>query len=226
MGCLPYCRKSTWMPKTLVIFLLAPLAGCGYSGGEFLFMTGLFKRPTVEAKFKLTDGPVAVIVDDFGELCHWPEALGALERLVVEQLSKHNAGARFISPMKVRTMRQSYPEFDKRGFRELGRLLGADQVVAIGVRAFKASVEVREVKASARMSVALKVIDSRKDLEGGRVRLWPTSRSGEIVVVEFDASMVTRAKTRERIMDKLTTALADKIARKFYDRPMADFENE
>ena len=226
MGCLPYRRKKTWLAKTLATILLAPLAGCGYTGGEFLFMTGLFKRPKVEAKFKLTKGPVAVIVDDFGELCHWPEAPGALERRVVEQLDKHDAAPQVISPTKVKTMRQSYPEFDKRGFRELGRLLGADQVVAIEVRAFKASVEVREVKASARMSVALKVIDSREDLEGGRIRLWPTSRAGETVVVEFDASTVTRAKTRERIMDKLATALADKIARRFYDRPMADFEKK
>lgn len=214
------------MHTTLMIFLLASLAGCEYSGGEFLFMTGLFKRPNIDAKFKLTDGPVAVIVDDFGELCHWPEAPGILERRVIEQLGKHHAAARLISPMKAKAMRGSYPEFDKRGFRELGRLLGADQVVAIEVRAFKASVEVREVSAAARMSVALKVIDSREHTEGRRVRLWPTSRAGEIVVVEFDASMVTRAKTRERIMDKLVTALAEKIARKFYDRPMADFENE
>ena len=105
-------------------------------------------------------------------------------------------------------------------------MLGADQVVAIEVRAFRASVEVREVSAAARMSVALKVIDSREQLEGGRIRLWPTSRAGEIVVVEFSAATVTRAKTRARIVDKLATALAEKIARKFYDRPMADFEKE
>ena len=70
-------------------------------------MTGLFKRPKVEAKFKLTDGPVAVIVDDFGELCHWSEAPGILERRIVEQLSKHNAATRLISPLKAKTMRQS-----------------------------------------------------------------------------------------------------------------------
>lgn len=189
-------------------------------------MTGVFKRPKVEAEFKLTDGRVAVIVDDFGELCHWPEAPGVLEQRVIDQLSKHNAAKSLISPTKVKTLRQSYPEFDKRGFRELGRLLGADQVVAIEVRAFRASVDVQEVTAAARMSVAVKVIDAREKAERGRVRLWPASRAGETLAVELNASQVTRAKTRDGILDKLASALAEKIARKFYDRRMADFEKE
>lgn len=226
MGFPPYFRILTQTPAATVMLLLVSLAGCSYSGGEALFMTGLFKRPQVDADFKLTDGPVAVIVDDFGELCHWSEAPGVLESRVVDQLSKHNAAKRLISPAKVKSMRQSYPEFDKRGFRELGRLLEADQVIAIEIRAFDASVEVRQVSAAARMSVAVKVIDSREQTESSRVRLWPGSHAGESLSVELDASSVRRAETREGILDKLATELAEKIAQKFYDRPMADFEKE
>jgi len=226
MGWLPNRRQYPRVTSRLGIVLVASLAGCGYSGGEALFMTGLFQRPKVKAEFKLTDGPVAVIVDDFGELCHWPEAPGVLEQRVVDELSKHHAATRLISPMKIKTMRQSYPEFDKRGFRELGRLLGADQVVAMEVRAFEASVEVRTIGAAARMSVAVKVIDAREQAEGDRVRLWPAGRAGETVAVELDGSQVNRAKTQDAILEKLATALAEKIARKFYERPMADFEKE
>lgn len=189
-------------------------------------MSGLFHRPKVKAEFKLTDGPVAVLTDDFQELCYWPGATTMLAERVIEKLRSHNAAKVLIPISRIRQARQLDPKFDERSCAEIGRILKVEQVLLLQVRSFYATENPVEASAAARMSVAAKVINVLEKNDATKVRLWPRSREGRVIGAELSAGDVTRARTRDGILRTLTEALAEKIARKFYDRPMDDFEKE
>jgi hypothetical protein len=201
-------------------------SGCGVSGGQALFMFGLFDRPEIEAKFKLGEGPVVVLVDDFQELCFWPETPGVLATKTTEELDNKDAAKILISPTKVRQLRQTAPDFDEWGAREIGRKLDADQVLWLQITDFDAAEDAHEVHNAARITVTLKVINALEETDRNKVRLWPPERDGRIVDVEIGAGAVTRAKNRAGIVDALCEKLAEKVVKNFYDRLMEDFEEK
>lgn len=211
-------------PAATVVALLTTLAGCGYSGGEALFMTGLFHRPRIKAGIKLNEGAVAVLVDDLQEQCYWPEATTILADQVADELKKKRAVKVLIPATKLSRLRQSKPDFDELSARQVGELLGADRIITIDVREFFASVDPTESNAAARMTVAVKVVNPHEKKTRSKVRLWPRSPTGKIAHVELSAAAVTRAKTRVGILRALTGALAEKIVKNFYDRKQEDFE--
>ena len=210
----------------MILLPVSALGGCGYSGGEALFMSGLFKRPKIEAEFKLGAGPVAILVDDMNENCYWPEATTILAEQIAKQLKEHNAASVIIAHSAVKRLRQSYPKFDDLSYRKVAQLLKAEQAIAVEVRSFFATVDPTSADAAASMSVAVKVLDADPNAPKSKVRLWPRSPGGLAVQAELTAEKVARAKTRQAILEALSEALAVKIARNFYDRKMDDFEEQ
>ena len=208
----------------MILLPLAALGGCGYSGGEALFMSGLFKRPTIEAEFKLGAGPVAILVDDMNENCYWPEASTILAEQIAKQLQEHNAASVVIPHTAIRRLRQSYPKFDEMSYRKVAQLLKAERAIAVEVRSFFATDDPTSAAAAASMSVAIKVLDADPEAAKSKVRLWPRSPGGLAVQAQITAEKVARSKTRQEILEVLTEALAVKIVRNFYDRKMDDFE--
>ncbi|MEE9296094.1 MAG: hypothetical protein V3W34_14195 [Phycisphaerae bacterium] len=211
---------------TVCVLILTALNGCGYSGGEALFMFGLFQRPKIKAEFKLTAGPVVVLVDDLREHCYWPEATTILAEQLAEQLKEHNAAKLLIPHAALQRLRQSYPNFDELSYRRIAQLLHAEQAIAVEVRSFFATVDPTDATAAASMSAAIKVIDAREETQQSKARLWPRSPGGRIFQAEISADRVARAKTRKGILEVLTGALAEKMAKSFYDRKMDDFEKQ
>ncbi len=206
------------------VLLLGAAAGCGYSGGEALFISGLFLRPKIPAEFTLTEGPVAVLVDDFDEHCAWPEAPSVLADQVAGQLQKHHAAKKLVPAIKLRQLRQSRIDFDDLSARRIGELIGAEQVIAIEVRSFHAALEPTEANAAARMTVSVKVLNARETQHRSKVRVWPISPGGKLYQAELSAGQVTRAGGRGGILSALTEALAERIVKSFYRRKMEDFE--
>lgn len=208
-----------------VVWVAAALTvGCGYSGGEALFMSGLFKRPEVKAKFELTDGPVAVLVDDMQEVCYWPEGKRILAEAVLEELEKTGAAERLVPASKVSRVRQTNADFEQRGCREIGQLVGAHQVVWVRLESFFASEDPTETHSAARMGVTVKVINALEDRDPTKVRLWPKSPSGHAVHAELSGARVVEAKTRRAILQALSEELATALVKDLRDRPMEDFE--
>jgi len=61
----------------LAIAGTVPLRGCTYSGGELVYTHGFGRVQKVEAKFRLTEGPVMIFIDDARQRVDWPyERLG------------------------------------------------------------------------------------------------------------------------------------------------------
>jgi hypothetical protein len=219
--------RNTRLASVLLAGLFAslcPLVGCGITGGQALFMFGLYNRPSIDADFKLTKGPVAVLVDDFEELCFWPEARTMLAEALIEEFRDKKAATQLIAAAKVNRLRQVKSDFDERGCREIGRMLKADQVVWLEVTSFFASIDATEANRAARMGVTVKVINALEEEDRSKVRLWPDSPSGESFEIELGAGMVTRAKSRKAIIKLMCEEMAKEIALRFYDHKVGDFE--
>ncbi len=217
-------RTAALVACVLAVGVMVSTSACGMTAGRALFMSGLFSRPDVKAEFRFGDGPVAVVVDDFGEVCYWPGVASELTERVILSLESNKAAKKIISTDVVNRLRKTDPSFDEHSCARLGRLLGADQVLLIEIRSFYATENPEESHAAARLSVAAKVINVLEKKDRRKVRLWPKSRDGRIVTIELNANDVSRAKTREGVLRELTTTAADDIVKFFYDRSMGDFE--
>ncbi len=218
-------RPPAWRRRIVALTVMLTVlmqASCG----EALVASGLIPKPKVFAEFKLTPGPIVVLVDDFQDLCYWPGAADMLADKVAEQLKDHNAAKIIIPQARVRHVKQSHSEFDEMSCAAIGRLVEAEQLILLEVQSFDASESPVEATASARMGVSVKVINVLEDKDPSSVRLWPRSRQGHPVEVELTAEKVIRAANQQEILKELTGALAAQVARCFYDRRMDDFEKE
>jgi hypothetical protein len=209
----------------LVVWILMT-GGCFYSGGELLFLFGVGRGRLVKAEFRLTEGPLLVLIDDASQLVDTPTATRELFDELAQELLRHKATKKIIPRQTVEQLRQSMPDFEGRGCREVGLQAKAKQVLWIEVRDFLAEEQIQEVITAARFHVTVKVINVPEEGERARVRLWPTSPNGKVVTAGMAGSEVTIAKTKNAIAKELARRLAVKTAKLFYDHRLGEFERE
>jgi hypothetical protein len=219
-------RRSRCVWILLVIACAAPLGGCTYSGGELLYALGFGRGQKVTAKFRLTDGPLMILIDDTGQRVDWPMATRYLLDDLAQELLRNKAAERIIPPQTVDHLRQSVPDFDKRGCRELGELGGAEQVLWIRVQDFLAEDQIQDATMAAYFSVNVKVINVLEKESRSRVRLWPAIPQGHPIIVTMTGSEVGMAKTKDAISKELAKRLSERVAKLFYDHRLGDFERE
>ena len=215
-------------PNRIVRFLLlggmlAPLTSCGMSQGSLLYLLGVGRGQKVEARFRLTDGPLLILLDDASHRIDWPPAKRYLFDELAQELLKHEAAAKIIPSETIAHLRQGKADFDRRGCREVGRMAGADQVLWIEVQDFRASEQIEDALVAAYFNVTLKVVNVNATERAG-VRAWPVAPRGQVVVITLSGSEVSIAKTRNGIAKKLAAKLATQTAKFFYDFRLGDFE--
>lgn len=218
-------RRSALWVLPAAVFGLA-FGGCTYSGGELLYFLGFGQGQKVEARFRLTKGPVMILIDDVSERVDWPAATRYLFDDLAQELLKHKAASKIIPLQTVDHLRQSIPDFGKRGCREVGELAGAEQVLWIEVQDFFAEEQIRDATTAAYFSVTVKAINVLEKKSRTRVRLWPTSPQGYPMTVSMSGSEVSTAKRKDAISKELAGRLAVEIAKLFYDHRLGDFERE
>ena len=202
------------------------LGGCTYSGGELLYFLGFGRAKKVTAKFRLTEGPIMILVDDASQCVDWPMAARYLVEGLSQELIKHKAAGKIIPHQTVEHLRQSFPDFEKRGCREIGQHASAEQVIWIEVRDFLAEEQIVDIGIAAYFTVTVKVINVLEEKSPSRVRLWPTTPKGYLVTVSMNGNDVARAKTKDAISKELAGRLAVDVAKLFYDHRLGDFERE
>ncbi len=205
--------------------LLWSATGCGITQGKFLYMFGLFRGKKVEAQFRLTRGPVLILVDDQSNVVDWPIALRLLQDDLAQELLRTDSAKKIVPVQTIQALRQTEPDFDRRGMREIGRLAGAEQVLWIGVDDFFVSEEAHEIHDAAYFVASVKVINALEE-ERAQVRLWPDSPEGHRVVAQASAGEVTKAGTKDKVSKLLTARLSEIIAKLFHDYRLGDFEDE
>lgn len=208
-----------------VLILTAWSGGCGQSQGELLYMLGVGRGQVVEAKFRLTDKPILVLLDDPTARIDLPAAKRHFVDELSQELIKNEAAKRIIPRRTVQNLRQATANFERRGCREVGEMAGAEQVLWVEVRDFVARERFYDPNNAASFVVTVKVINVR-ETRRSRVRLWPTSPNGYPLSVGLTGSEVTLAKTRDAIAKELVGRLVVKVAKLFYDYRLGDFERE
>ncbi len=221
----PGGTSAGWRRLSVLVVCLG-LSGCTYSGGELLYAMGLARGELIEAKFRLTEGTILILVDDPSQSVDWPPVARHLFNDIAQELLKNDAAKKIVPHQTIEHLRQSVPNFEKRGCRELGELAGAEEVLWIEVQDFLASEQIYDVTAAAFFNVNVKVISALEKTSRSRVRLWPTSPQGHLVTTSLSGSEAAMAKSRDGIAKELANRLAEKIAKLFYDHRLDDFERE
>ena len=210
------------MGHALVLAIATLSTGCTYSGGELLYLMGVGRTAKVEAKFRLTQERLMVFVDDVHERVDWPQARNDLFDDLTQALMRHQAVTKIIPRESIDALRQSLPNFGRRGCRELGEMLEADQVLWVEVRDYLGDEQFTETKEAALWTVAVKVINVKEKKSRSRVRLWPMSPDGQLVTALLSGVDVARLKTKSAIARELSDRLAQRIAKLFYDHTPRD----
>jgi len=222
-GTLRRLRRSLWLSA------IAPLGltvGCTFGAGEFFYAMGIGGKTKVEAQFALTSGPLMILIDDIHERVDVPTAPRYLFDGLSQDLLANKGAAKIVPMATVDQLRQSVPNFDKRGCREIGEMGGAEQVLWIEVTDFLAEEQIYEAGNAAYWSVTVKVINVLEKTSRSRVRLWPESPDGQALSVSLTGAMVARAKSRDAIAKELAAELAMRIGRLFYDHKVGGFSSE
>jgi hypothetical protein len=206
-----------------VAALIAP-TGCTFSQGQLLYMLGFGSGQTIEARFRLTDRPLLVFVDDIHERLTWPAAEGYLFGALTEELLRHQAATKIIPLETITRLRQTEPDFQRRGCREIGEMTGADQVLWVEVLDYLGDPQIQTANDAAYLRVSVKVLNARETEHRTRVRLWPESPEGQHVSVTMGGAEAVESDTEDAIAKKLADRLAVEAAKLFYDHRLGDFE--
>ena len=193
------------------------LSGCaGETFGGLLYHLFLPHSSKVAAEFTLNDGPLLILVDDDWDQLTWPPARDLLIDEIGKHLSKAKAVTRVFSSHKVNALRRADPKFNERSISELGKDLGAKQVLWLQVREFVATTNFDTVSEAARCTLRVKVFDPHSKSKA-EMRLWPASREGWYVTAKKSARDLTEYERNEDIARILITEAAEDIAKLFYD---------
>ena len=214
-------RRGAWFLATV---FAACLSGCGAQAGTLLYWMGAGRLVQVEAEYVLGEGSILILVDDLHERLTWALARDSLAKELARELLEHQATQKIISPETVKRYRRTHANFDDLKCTQVGRLVGAEQVLWIEVVAFYAEEEVHDTTQAASISVTVRVINPRERTNRAKVRLWPSAREGKPVSVQLNSNEVNRLKTKERIATELSRMLAKDIAKLFYKHPLQDPE--
>ncbi len=199
------------------VFALFMLAGCaGETFGGLLYHLFLPHSSRVAAEFTLADGPLLILVDDDLELFTWPPARDLLIDEIAKHLREAKAVNRVFPSQKVNALRRADPKFNERSISELGKDLGAKQVLWLQVHEFVATTNFDTVSEAARCMMRIKVFDPHAKNKA-EMRLWPTSREGWILTVSKSARDLTEYERNEDIARMLITKAAEDAAKLFYD---------
>ncbi len=199
------------------VFALFMLAGCaGETFGGLLYHLFLPHSSRVAAEFKLADGPLLILVDDDWEQLTWPPARDLLIDGIDKHLRQAKAVNRVFPSQKVNALRRADPKFNERSISELGKELGAKQVLWLQVREFVATTNFDTASEAARCTLRVKVFDPRSKSKA-EMRLWPSSREGWYVTAKKSARDLPEYERNEDIARVLITEAAEAVAKLFYD---------
>jgi len=195
---------------------LAALTGCGPQFGAFLYFFGQPPKQTVQAKFKLTTGPLLILFDDSPAVDLPPEMRTLVVRAITDEFTRTGSNERVVPLTRLNERRQTHRELDKRGMREVGRLAQADQVLWLYPREFSMAGAPEQALDPAKLTVVIKVIDA-KATERTKVRLWPVSEDGELVSISVPPHEVRAAQSPDALLRTMAQRLAVEVGHLFHD---------
>ncbi len=213
-------RGSVAGPRPTIVLALVMLAalvqaGCGGTAGAWLWWL-TDPEEKVKAEHKLGKGRLLILIDEDKGWLADPSVRPLLMEALIKQLSEHDVNENVVSQEVVTRLRQKDPQFERRGAREVGQRVKAEQVLHLNVRKFTLLDETVKPAYRGRFSLAAKVLNVKATTPED-VRVWPRSPEGRIVEVTTDLHAGKGATYGEKLTRRLCEEMAEKVAKLFYD---------
>ena len=195
------------------------LAGaCGPQMGAIWYHFGNPSIP-VDAEYKLGKGPLLILADSLG-----PRPVGDVETAIIKAITAefhaHEINDQIIPARRLAELRRVEPDYAKLSAAALGKRLGAEQVLHLQVM-FTAAQQTSEgdVMTGASCRADVRVVNPNAT-EREDVRLWPPgppNLPGKGIEAKITVHQARYARTPDGRAKVLAAALADRVARLFYD---------
>jgi hypothetical protein len=206
------CKKNNGSSQArlhlLLLLLIISVAGCTMAG---LAAHKIMGPAAVPAKYVPQPQPLVVLVEDYHRATGLTDD-ELLSRYVEDEIRGHVQKVPVIDSAKVREIRMSKPEdFKKMSVAEVGRGVGADQVIWVAVT--ERTVESLLGGESLRGDVAVRV--KMVDAKTGQT-LWPTDMAEGYPLSSGTTWGATNAGSESELKNSLYRELSAKIAKLFY----------
>lgn len=195
---------------TALVALLLGATGCQQMAILWYHATG---GETINAKYKLTEGRLAVIMDDREGLLVVPATYRDTYEKLEQEFTANKVLARVVPFDEWQKLRKS-PAYDSMSIREIGEKLGADEVLYMKVTDFRLRREPGAPLFQGRFAVRVSVLSTERKRD---VRKWPQQEGGEEVVGETKPESSEGDTTSNDVARELATDVATKVAKLFYD---------
>ena len=208
--------QRMWVLALASLSVAALTAGCGPKFGTMLYFMGMGQGQKTAAEFQLPKKPLLILVDDDYDLIHPPIARDALAEALTQELRDHDLADKVTSGEELAKIRQNTPDFDKRGAREVGRMVKADVVLWLKVVRFTLPDNLDAAMVPCFFGVSLKVLDAKADKRED-VCLWPKEREGKTVEAKISPHDLQACKNVREAHTLVAKTLAAEVARLFYE---------
>lgn len=195
------------------IVLLSGLSGCGLIGATYgIFIDPLIPKPTIKAEHDMSGRRVLIWLESVTTDPHVALLRRETTERLIEELSSHKAAGELVSYESVMSFRNAHPDINAIEPFEIGRRLGADEVIYIAIEKFDLHHDLLEGFYSAEVSGHCRVIDS----QAGR-RLWPATKVHEPFAASDQLPRQCRQKPALVLTQNLSDKIVDYLAVRFYD---------
>lgn len=196
---------------------LAVPSGCGKTFGAMLYFSGLVPGPKVEPVYKLTRGPLLILVDDDYQLLPDPALADALVEALAEEFREHDVNRHVIDTHQLRQIRQARADFPHLAADRVGRIAGASEVLWIQIEEFSTEADsTGHPLSGATFAVNVRVLSARADRRED-VRRWPTERQPHVIRISDRLASPSSERDLHALHTKLIRQMAAEIARLFYE---------
>ncbi|MFQ5425196.1 MAG: hypothetical protein ACE5F9_14620 [Phycisphaerae bacterium] len=167
----------------------------------------------IEPEYKLTDGPLLILVDDLNNQISEPGPVRKLHKTLSDIFLEYDVNKRVIPLDSWKELRQSDKDYDKLAVRQIGEKLGAEQILYLDVVRFTLYGEPGADIFKGQFTVRVKVLSTRQQRD---VRLWPRQESGKRVVVSMPPEPNDGDRSASVVAKELSEKLGHEVAKLFY----------
>jgi len=209
-------RTALVLPVLTAMACLIGATGCGGTMGAWAYWFAPVPEQEVKAEYKLEKSRLLILVDGDKGWLPDPAIQSTLTNELIKEFEEHNVSHLTVPYEQIVQLRKKDPKFERRGAREVGKDLKADQVLHLNVHKFTLHDEVVAPAFKGKFVLSVKVLSTSAE-KADDVRLWPSSSEGTSVEVTTDLHIGKGQTYNDELTRRLCTEMAEKVAKLFYD---------
>ncbi|HVP09679.1 MAG TPA: hypothetical protein VMV94_00660 [Phycisphaerae bacterium] len=205
--------RSPCRAYLVFLLLLIPFAfsGCIQFASAWANITG---GDVIEPEFKLTQGPLLVLIEDPRGDVTDPRAIRELHATISDIFLEFKVNNRIIPWEERERLERAEKDYAKLSIREIGEKLGAEQVLYIRVEKFTLQSEPGAPIFKGEFTTRVKVLGTMQEKD---VRQWPHEPSGRRFSVSTPAISSEGDKSASDVAKELAIKMGQAITEVFYE---------